>query len=75
MKTTDDIHVTLEADEWVVRRHTDDKPLSTFTDETHAINYGRDQARNERAVLVVHGADGRVRDRHSYGNDPGDARD
>lgn len=69
------IHVAPEGAEWVVKRESDSDPLSTFPTENHAINFGRDQARNERTELVVHGRDGAIRDRHSYGNDPGDLTD
>lgn len=69
----DPIHVAPDGAQWLVQRESDDDPLDTFLSEDHAINFGRDQARNERAELVVHDRDGRIRDRHSYGNDPGDA--
>lgn len=70
---TDSIHVAPDGDHWVVQRDSDSAPLSTFPSEDHAIDFGRDQARNERSELVLHDPHGNIRHRHSYGNDPGDA--
>ena len=35
-----------------------------------AIAIGREIARNQHSELVIHGTDGRIRAKDSYGNDP-----
>jgi len=35
-----------------------------------AIDRGRDVARNQDTELLIHGRDGRIRDRDSHGRDP-----
>lgn len=35
-----------------------------------AINKGRQVARNQQSELLIHGRNGRIRARDSYGNDP-----
>ena len=38
--------------------------------QSDAIDAARDIARNQAAEVVIHGRDGRIRDKDSYGNDP-----
>jgi hypothetical protein len=43
---------------------------STFRTQKDAINAGRDLARRLGTEHLIHGRDGRIRERNSYGNDP-----
>lgn len=38
--------------------------------QREAIEIGRELARNQRSELVIHGRDGKIRQKNSYGNDP-----
>ncbi|MEP7107357.1 MAG: DUF2188 domain-containing protein [Ferruginibacter sp.] len=40
------------------------------TKQSDAISVARDIARNNSSELIVHGRDGKIRERNSYGNDP-----
>jgi hypothetical protein len=42
----------------------------TFQTQRDAIRYGRGLAMEKRCELVVHGRDGRIRRKDSFGNDP-----
>lgn len=46
-----------------------------FATQKEAIDYGRKVAINQQAELVIHGVNGRIRDKDSYGNDPIPPRD
>jgi hypothetical protein len=47
-------------------------PLHTRDAGEEAIREGRKLAEQERGELVIHGKDGRIREKDSHGNDPPD---
>jgi hypothetical protein len=49
--------------------------LSTHNKQGNAIVNGRTEAKQDKVDLVVHGRDGRIRSKDSYGNDPLPPRD
>ena len=68
----DDIHVVPAGDQWAVERGGGGGAIQTFSTQAEAIEFGRDQARNDEVELVIHGADGAIRAKDSHGNDPRD---
>ena len=38
--------------------------------KAEAIAIGREIARNQRSEMVIHGRNGQIQDKNSYGNDP-----
>lgn len=65
-----DIHVVPSDDKWAVRRENDNDPVSTHATQAEAEQAGRTLAQRESSELLVHGQDGQIRDRSTYGNDP-----
>jgi Uncharacterized protein conserved in bacteria (DUF2188) len=65
-----DIHVVPADDEWLVRAEGLDRVLARHASQEAAIEAGRSAARAEECELVIHGRDGEIRERDSYGNDP-----
>ena len=63
-------HVTPHPNGWAVRGEGASKPSSVHDTQAAAIDRGRDIARNQESELLVHGRNGRIRARNSYGNDP-----
>jgi ribosomal protein S6 len=55
---------------WAVRGEGNERPTSIHKTQAEAINAGREIAKNQRSELIIHRADGRIRERASYGNDP-----
>lgn len=51
------------------------KPQKKFATQKEAIDYGRKVAINQQSELVIHGVNGKIRDKDSYGNDPIPPRD
>jgi hypothetical protein len=45
---------------------------STHATQDEAIKQGRILAEDQNSELVIHGADGRIREKDSHGNDPRD---
>ena len=62
-------HVVPSAGGWSVRRAGAVKASSTHATQQEAIAAATQIARNQRTELYVHGRDGRIRERNSYGND------
>ena len=55
---------------WQVKGAGNEKATKTFTTQKQAIDFGRSIARNQNSELLIHGRNGQIRDRDSYGNDP-----
>ncbi|TVR36688.1 MAG: DUF2188 domain-containing protein [Nitriliruptor sp.] len=56
--------------DWAVRRRGQDRAVARGGTQAEAIERGRQTARKDRTELSVHGRDGQVRAKGSYGNDP-----
>lgn len=63
-------HVVPNDDGWGVRGEGNDRLSSRHQTQSDAIDAARNIARNERSEVVIHGRDGKIRDKDSYGNDP-----
>lgn len=63
-------HVVTRNGKWAIRRSGSDKATKIFDTQKEAIVQGRRIARNQGTELYIHGRDGRIRDRDSYGQDP-----
>lgn len=46
----------------------------SFDTKDQAVQAGRDLARDRQVEHVIHGTDGRIHERNSYGNDPRDVK-
>lgn len=62
-------HVVPNAGKWSVKRAGAVKASSTHATQAEAISAAVKIARNQKTELYVHGRDGRIRERNSYGND------
>lgn len=67
-KTTQ--HVVRHPGGWALKRGGSQRATKVFTTQGQAVSYGRDVARNQGAEFFIHGRNGRIRERNSYGNDP-----
>jgi len=64
-----DVHVIPSSGGWDVRVEGTSR-AAHFRTEDEAIRAGRTLARDNRSEHIVHGADGKVCQRDSYGHDP-----
>lgn len=68
-------HVVKTDDGWGVRGEGNSR-LTTIKDtQKEAINAARDIAIKNKSEVVIHGRDGKIRDKDSYGNDPHPPKD
>ena len=55
---------------WSVRRSGATKASKTFDRQEDAVGYAREVARRDQGELCIHGRNGQIRERNSYGRDP-----
>lgn len=63
-------HVVPRNGKWAVRKSGSTRVSRYFKTQSEAIDAARDIAKREHTELYIHGSDGRIRERNSYGNDP-----
>ena len=63
-------HVLPHAGVWAVRRAGAARVSGTFATQKEAIERATQVARSEGTEIFIHGRDGRIRERNSFGRDP-----
>ncbi len=63
-------HVVPRPNGWAVKPAGGKRASSVHETQEEAISQGRQHAINQGSELLIHGKDGRIRERNSYGNDP-----
>lgn len=65
-----DQHVVKRDNGWAVRGAGNERDTSRHETQAQAIDAAREIARNQHSEVVIHGRDGLIRDKDSYGKDP-----
>jgi hypothetical protein len=65
-----DVHVVPSEGGWTVRREGATRATKRFDTQADALKWARRSAAKEQTDLVVHGRDGKIRSKDSFGNDP-----
>ncbi len=68
-------HVVPYGDKWAVRGENNSRITSDHRTQLATINAAAKIARHEKSEVVIHGRDGKIRDKDSYGKDPCPPRD
>ena len=63
-------HVVPHADGWAVRGAGSSRATKVVDTQREAIDIARSIAQNQQSEMLIHGENGRIRERNSYGNDP-----
>ena len=63
-------HVVSLGDRWAVKEDGATEPLAVFKTQSEAWEKAKSIARKERTEAFLHGRDGKVRERNTYGHDP-----
>lgn len=63
-------HVTPVGDKWQVKGAGNEKVTATFNTQREAIVRAKEIAINQQSEVFIHGRNGKIRERNSYGNDP-----
>ncbi|MBA4192686.1 MAG: hypothetical protein C0467_32365 [Planctomycetaceae bacterium] len=62
-------HVVPHSDGWAVRPAGGSRASSVHDTQRKAIDRAREISRNQGTELLIHGRDGRIRDKDSHGHD------
>jgi hypothetical protein len=65
-----DVHVVPDGKEWKVEIESPGRARSRHATQAEAARAAREIARRNKRELLVHGRDGRIRERNTYGKDP-----
>lgn len=68
-------HVVTAGGDWGIRGEGNGRLTAVYDTQAEAITAGQRIAQNQNAELIIHGRNGRIRARESYGNDPFPPRD
>ncbi len=63
------VHVVKNADNWSVKTEGSQKAYRTVSTQKEAIQIGKNVASNNSSELLIHGVNGKIREKNSYGND------
>lgn len=63
-------HVVPHANGWAVRGAGNARATTVHQTQAEAISQARGIAQNQRSELLIHGRNGQIRERDSFGNDP-----
>lgn len=63
-------HVVPHEQGWAVRGAGNERVTSIHPTQGQAVERAREIAQNQQSELLIHGRNGRIRERDSYGNDP-----
>lgn len=64
------VHVVPRGSKWAVRSSGAAKASKVVDTQKEATEIARERARRAGSELYVHGRDGRIRERNTYGKDP-----
>lgn len=68
--STKDVHVVPAPDGWAVEEANTPAGRKLFSTQEDAIEVATEMARRNHAELFIHGKDGQIRARNSFGHDP-----
>lgn len=63
-------HVVRRDDGWAVRGEKNKRDTSHHPTQAEAFEAAREIAKNQGSEVLVHGRDGKIRERNTYGKDP-----
>lgn len=69
------VHVVKNGDRWSVKEEGNKTPLSNHKNQELARQAAVPIAKDNKSEVVIHGANGKIRDKDSYGKDPNPPRD
>lgn len=69
------VHVVPHPEGWAVKKEGAGRASAVVSTQAEAIHRGKATAKKEHSELNIHGENGRIREKSSYGNDPFPPRD
>ncbi|HXG23734.1 MAG TPA: DUF2188 domain-containing protein [Chthonomonadales bacterium] len=69
------VHVIPHGQQWAIKKAGGQRATAIVPTQKEAMERARDIARKEQSELIVHGRNGCIRSKDSFGNDPNPPRD
>lgn len=63
-------HVVPHGSDWAVKGAGNQKASSVHSTQAEAISQAREIAKNQESEMFIHGRNGQIRERNTYGDDP-----
>tara|TARA_R110002072_G_scaffold159880_1_gene310954 strand:+ start:4325 stop:4561 length:237 start_codon:yes stop_codon:yes gene_type:complete len=63
-------HIVKSSDGWALKKGGSTKATKIFATQKEAVRHGRGIAKSQKAEFYIHGSDGKIREKDSYGRDP-----
>ena len=63
-------HVVKHSEGWAVKGAGNSKATKVVETQKEAINLAKQIAKNQHSEMLIHGENGQIREKNSYGNDP-----
>ena len=63
-------HVVPYNDKWAVKKEGSEKVTRIYDNQSDAIEYAKELAKNQKSELIIHGKDGEIREKNTYKKDP-----
>ncbi|WP_367389077.1 DUF2188 domain-containing protein [Lewinella sp. LCG006] len=63
-------HVVPHQEGWATKGAGNERATKVHATQADAIAHAKQIAQNQQSELLIHGRNGRIRERNSYGNDP-----
>ena len=67
---TRNVHVVPHDGKWAVKTDNSERAAKVTETQKEAIERAKEIATNNQSELIIHGKDGKIREKNSYGNDP-----
>lgn len=64
------VHVVPKGNQWAVMTENSEKYYRVTETQKEAIDIGKNLASNQESELLIHGMNGQIRQKDSYGRDP-----
>lgn len=63
-------HVVKHPNGWAVKGANNEKATKVTSTQSEAISIAKEIASNQKSEMLIHGRNGQIRERNSYGDDP-----
>lgn len=70
MKNSKNVHVIPNGNQWSAKTEGSSRASKNFDLQSDAIQHARGMAMKNNSELLIHGRNGQIREKNSYGNDP-----
>lgn len=64
-----DVHIVPKDGRWAVETENSERAVKITDTQKEAIERGKQIAQNNQSELIIHGKDGKIREKNSFGND------